>query len=105
MIYLVNIVTLVVALEFALALNQSKHLLAVALASIVVGVLLHWFHAIDRAREGVCKLDSAESILQYIREIDSCIDYEVGEMIFPQALVIAGFTVVVVRLVRRFRLK
>jgi len=93
MIYLVNIFTIILAVVFALQLSNEKNTYRVSVFVILTGALFHLLEAYLNYISNTCETILDESLLS---NIDKCINYESGLMIFAQAGIIAGCTVIIV---------
>lgn len=93
MIYLVNIATIILAIIFVFQLGDEKNKYRIAFAGIIIGLLLHTIEAYLRFSSGKCVFSESTNI---IKSLDTCIDYQSGSMLYAQAMIIAGFTVLIV---------
>lgn len=93
MIYLVNIATLLLAIIVALQIANERRKYLLAVAAIMLGLLAHVVEAFINLRTGACQ---AATDLNIPGLIDQCIDYEKGSMLLAQAMILAGFTVLIV---------
>ena len=93
MIYLYNIATIILAILFAFQVSNEKHKLITSAGLIILGFAFHIFEAYTNYVSNMCKPIETESIL---KAIDYCINYDSGIMYYAQAMIIAGFTVLVV---------
>jgi len=94
MIYLINIFTIILAVVFALQLSNEKNVYKVSVLVILAGIVFHFIEAYLNYTSNTCETILDESL---ISSIDKCINYESGLMIFAQAGIIAGFTVIFVK--------
>jgi len=95
MIYLVNIFTIILAVIFAIQLLNEKYVYKVSVLVILTGVLVHLLEAFLNYTSNSCETTTGESL---INNIDKCINYESGLMVFAQAGIIAGYTVIIVKI-------
>lgn len=93
MIYLVNISTIILAVVFTLVISTEKHKIKTAIFLVLTGLVFHIIEAYLSYTAGKCMLPESPDILN---TIDECIDYESGVMLYAQAMIIAGFTVLFV---------
>ena len=91
MIYFVNISIILLAIIFAFKISNEKRKYYTAVAAIILGFAFHLMEAFFSYKRGDCELSVSVSLLE---EIDLCINYESKIMIFSQASIIAGFTVI-----------
>ncbi|WP_371189284.1 hypothetical protein [Thalassotalea maritima] len=95
MIWLVNILTVIAAVYYAINLSLEKRAFLYSIALIIFGFFLHILQAFLNSAKGECDFDFTHNLLL---TIDNCIDYQSGSMIIPQAIILAGFVVIFVRL-------
>lgn len=91
MIYVVNIITILLAIIYAIEIATEKKKYQTAFGLIGVGFLFYIYEAITGLFEGKCE---AFGVLEFIKVFDTCVDYSSGALIMCQAMIIGGFTVV-----------
>ncbi|NVJ59593.1 MAG: hypothetical protein HWE27_04340 [Gammaproteobacteria bacterium] len=96
MIWVVNILTVIVAIYYSIKLSNQKRAYSYSIFVIKIGISLHFLEAYFNSKSEKCEFYIASN---FIEAIDSCIDYKSGSMILAQALILAGFTVLIVKLV------
>lgn len=93
MIYVVNIITILLAVVFTVLVSHDKNKLPTSAGLIIIGLAFHVFDAYHNYTGNKCKSTEFDGLLQLI---DNCIDYDSGVMLYAQAMIIAGFTVLFV---------
>lgn len=91
MIYVVNLLTIILAVLVAIQIANEKRKYLTSVGLILIGIAFHIIDAYLNLKAGDCTYNENASLLT---AIDSCIDYESGSMFFAQAFIIGGFTVI-----------
>jgi len=94
-ITVMNILILVYAIFLSVFIYEEKFSFLIGIASIAIGVLVHWLVLDLAISSGSCSASYAGEIISYLREVDDCIDYSDSSVLFAQALIIAGAIVVI----------
>ncbi len=102
MIYLVNIFTIILAVVFAIQLANENKAYLYSVISILTGISMHVLEAYLSVSRGKCGVLNISTIVE---NIDDCISYESASMLFAQAAILAGFTVLFVKLAIRYRVQ
>ena len=95
MIYIVNIFTVLLAIVFAVQLSSENKAYLYSALAIVFGFSLHIYEAFQNRSMGICEFSDT---VGFLVNIDRCIDYESGTMLYAQAAILAGFTVIFIKL-------
>ena len=98
MIYIVNILTVILAVVFSLQLSNEKKAYLYSALFIVFGIGFHLLEAYINYTSEKCSFNQAIGIFD---NIDNCIEYDSGSMIVSQAIILAGFTVLFMKLATR----
>lgn len=93
MIYAVNIATILLAIIYAFVIASEKKKYWTSFGMIAVGIFFYLYEALLSLFAGKC---NASGVYEFLQVIDRCVNYESGDMIIYQAMIIAGFTVIFV---------
>lgn len=93
--FVFNSMILVYAILLSSFIYREKFSFLLGIAFIGAGALAHWFVLEVEISSGSCSASYAGEIINYLKEVDKCIDYADSLVFFGQASVIAGSIVVI----------
>lgn len=77
----------------------EKYYFLYALLMIAIGAGTHWYEANEAINIGACNPVYAGQLIDYVRQLDLCFNYEESWVLYAQAVFLAGAGVVVIYLV------